>query len=90
VKTITVATKAFDNSDSDAKKLTMRLLDAGATKLRVIEIINSFGDEIDWGHSSLVDIIGNVWDSDCNSGDLSGSWIINEICRAFNVEEVTE
>lgn len=75
---------------SDAKKLTAKLVAAGATRERVIEIIDSYGDPIDWSGDTLVDIIAEVWNSDVNSGDDSDGWIINEICQAFNIEEVTE
>lgn len=72
---------------SDAEKLTLELVQAGATKEAVVAIIDSYGDSIDWGDRSLTDIIGTVWDSDINSGDDPENYIINEICRAFNVLE---
>lgn len=73
---------------SDAEILTKKLVDAGATKEQVIAIVDDYGDPINWGSWSLVDIIGAVWDSDLNSGDEPDGWIINEICSQFNVEEV--
>lgn len=44
----------------------------------------------DWNYHSLDSIIAEVWQSDLNSGDDPENWIINEICRTFGVEEVTE
>lgn len=75
---------------SDAEKLTIELEKNGATRDKVIEIINGYGDAIDWNGYSLTDIVGAVWDSDANSGDDVDGYIINEICRNFNVTEVTE
>ena len=73
-----------------AKELTMKLTASGATKDKVTAIIDGYGDAIDWSNHSLESIVGTVWDSDLNSGDESDGWIINEICRTFNVTEVTE
>jgi hypothetical protein len=75
---------------SDADKLTAQLIEAGADRAKVIAIINRYGDPIDWSYHSLDSIIAEVWQSDVNSGDEWPNWIINEICRTFNVEEVTE
>jgi hypothetical protein len=75
---------------SDAQKLTEQLEAAGAIRSHVIKIINGYGDAIDWGADPLVEIIGTVWESDLNSGDEPDGWIINEICRTFNVPEVKE
>lgn len=73
---------------SDALKLTHKLIGAGADRAQVIKIIDGYGDPIDWSYSSLDTIIGEVWNSDLNSGDDPDYWIINEICRTFNVPEV--
>lgn len=75
---------------SDAQKLTVALEQAGATRDKVIEIIDDYGDPIGWGDAELVDIVGEVWDSDINGGDTPDSWIINGICDAFDIAEVTE
>lgn len=75
---------------SDAEKLTAKLEAAGAVRSHVIKIIDSYGDPIEWGADTLEEIIGSVWDSDINSGEEPENWIINEICRTFNVTEVTE
>lgn len=75
---------------SDVDKLTAQLIEAGADRAKVIAIINGYGDPIDWSYHSLDSIIAEVWQSDVNSGDEWPNWIINEICRTFNVEEVTE
>lgn len=75
---------------SDAQKLTEKLIAAGADRAKVIEIVNGYGDPIDWSYHSLDSMIGEIWNSDLNSGDDPDGWIINEICRQFNVEEVTE
>ena len=75
---------------SDAEKLTKKLVKSGATKEKVVEIINSYGDPIDWGNQTLTDIIGTVWDSDLNSGDEPDYYIINEICSQFGLGNVTE
>lgn len=75
---------------SDADKLTAKLIEAGADRAKVIAIVDGFGDPVDWSYHSLDSIIGEVWQSDLNSGDEPSNWIINEICRAFNVEEVSE
>lgn len=75
---------------SDAQALTQKLEAAGAIRSHVIKIINGYGDPIEWGADTLEEIIGSVWESDLNSGDDPENWIINEICRTFNVEEVTE
>jgi hypothetical protein len=73
---------------SDADKLTEELLNAGASREQIIEIINSYGDSIDWGSDSIHDIIGEVWNSDINSGNNTEDYIINTICRIYNLSEV--
>lgn len=73
---------------SDVDKLTAKLIEAGADRSKVIAIVDGYGDAVDWSYHSLDSIIGEVWQSDINSGDDPDGWIINEICRAFNVEEV--
>lgn len=73
---------------SDATKLAIKLTEAGADRAKVIKIIDGYGDPIDWSYYSLDSIIGEVWNSDINSGEDPDNWIINEICRQFNVEEV--
>ncbi len=75
---------------SDVDKLTAKLIAAGADRAKVIEIVDGYGDPVDWNYHSLDSIIAEVWKSDLNSGDDSDGWIINEICRQFNVTEVTE
>lgn len=75
---------------SDADKLTQQLIAAGADRTKVIAIINGYGDAVDWSYHSLDSIIAEVWQSDLNSGDEPENWIINEICRTFNVQEVSE
>lgn len=75
---------------SDAEKLTKKLEAAGAIRSHVIKIINGYGDAVDWGTDTLEEIIAEVWQSDANSGDEPDGWIINEICRTFNVQEVRE
>jgi hypothetical protein len=75
---------------TDDDKLTADLVTAGATRDKVIEIINGYGDSIDWSDDSLTDIISEVWQSDINSGEDAENWIINDICSTFNVKEVTE
>jgi len=75
---------------NDALKLTEKLVKAGADRQQVIDIVDSYGDTIDWSHYSLDSIIGEVWNSDINSGENPNYWIINEICRTFNIEEVEE
>lgn len=75
---------------TEADKLTAKLIAAGATRATVIPIIDSFGDAVDWRWHSLDSIIAEVWQSDLNSGEEPEHWIINEICRAFNVPEVRE
>lgn len=77
-------------TDSDAYKLTEKLVEAGADRAKVIAIVDSYGDAMDWSYHSLDSIIGEVWQSDLNSGDDVEGWIINEICRNFNIEEVTK
>lgn len=73
---------------SDALELTHKLIAQGADRQKVIAIVDSYGDSVDWNYHSLDSIIGEVWNSDLNSGDDPENWIINEICRSFNVEEV--
>ena len=75
---------------SDADKLTAQLIEAGADRAKVIAIVDGYGDPVDWNYHSLDSIIGEVWQSDPNSGDDPENWIINEICRQFNIEEVKE
>lgn len=75
---------------SDADKLTAQLVAAGATRDKVIDIINGYGDSVNWEFDDLKTIVGTVWESDLNSGDDPDGWIINEICRTFNVPEVKE
>lgn len=75
---------------SDAQKLTEKLIAAGADRAKVIAIVDGYGDPVDWNYHSLDSIIAEVWQSDLNSGDDPDGWIINEICRAFNVSEVSE
>lgn len=75
---------------SDAQALTEKLIAAGADRAKVIKIVDGFGDPIDWSYHSLDSIIAEVWQSDLNSGEEPDGWIINEICRAFNVAEVSE
>lgn len=75
---------------SDVDKLTAQLIRASADRAKVIAIIDGYGDPIDWSYHSLDSIIAEVWQSDANSGDEPDHWIINEICRQFNIKEVTE
>lgn len=71
-----------------ATELAIKLTEAGADRAKVIEAVNGYGDSVDWSYHSLDSIIGEVWNSDLNSGDEPDDWIVNEICRTFNVEEV--
>ena len=75
---------------SNATKLAIKLAKAGADRQKVIAIIDGYGDPIDWSYYSLDSIIGEVWNSDINSGEDPDGWIVNEICRTFNVKEVKE
>lgn len=75
---------------SDATLLAAKLANAGADRAKVIAIVDGYGDSVDWSYHSLDSIIGEVWNSDLNSGDDPENWIINEICRTFNITEVTE
>ncbi len=75
---------------TDADKLTAKLIEAGADRAQVIAIVDGYGDSVDWNYHSLDSIIAEVWQSDLNSGDDPDGWIINEICRTFNITEVTE
>lgn len=75
---------------SDAECLTKFLVSSGATRDNIIAIINEFGDPVDWGDDTLVEIIGEVADSDENSGDSPEGWIINEILRRYNLPELKE
>ena len=75
---------------SDAEKLTIALVKAGATRDKVTAIIDGYGDAIDWSGWTLENIIGEVWNSDANSGEEPEHYIINGICRAFNIDEVKE
>lgn len=74
---------------NDTERLTARLIENGADREKVIAIINGYSDAIDWSYHSLDSIVAEVWQSDANSGDEPDGWIINEICRQFNVPEVT-
>lgn len=74
---------------TDVDILTAKLIAAGADRAKVIAIVDGYGDAVDWSHHSLDSIIAEVWQSDLNSGEDSDGWIINEICRTFNVAEVT-
>lgn len=76
--------------DTEAGKLTVELMVAGANRAKIIAIVDSYGDSVDWSYHSLDSIIAEVWQSDLNSGDDPDIWIINEICRVFNVPEVTK
>jgi len=75
---------------SDAQILTEELIAAGADRAKVIKIMDSLVDPVDWSYNSLDSMIGDIWESDINSGDDPNNWIINEICRTFNVPEVAE
>lgn len=74
---------------TDTATLTIKLQAAGADRAAIITIIDGYGGPIDWSHYSMDSIIGEVWQSDINSGDDPSGWIINEILRGFNLEEVT-
>lgn len=73
---------------TDVDKLTKKLINAGADRQKVIDIIDSYGDPVDWNYHSLDSIVGEVWQSDLNSGEQPDNWIINEICNQFNIKEV--
>lgn len=73
---------------SDALELTHKLIEAGADRAKVIAIVDGYGDPVDWNYHSLDSIIAEVWQSDLNSGDDPAGYIINDICRAFNIDEV--
>ena len=73
---------------TDALELTQKLIEAGADRAKVIAIVDGYGDPVDWNYHSLDSIIAEVWQSDLNSGDDPDNWIINEICRNFNIKEV--
>lgn len=73
---------------SDVDLMTAKLINAGADRAKVIAIVDGYGDAVDWSHHSLDSIIAEVWQSDTNSGDDPENWIINEICRSFNITEV--
>lgn len=75
---------------NDVTELALKLAKNGANRQKVIAIIDNYGDSIDWAYHSLDSIIAEIWQSDINSGDSPDGWIINEICRTFNVPEVTE
>lgn len=75
---------------SDALKLTHKLIKNGADRAQVIEIIDGYGDSVDWSYHSLDSIIAEVWQSDINSGEEPDGWIINEICQQFNIAVVEE
>lgn len=85
-----VRVNKLDEHLSDTDKLTAQLIEAGADREKVIKIVDGYGDPVDWSHHSLDSIIGEVWQSDTNSGDDPDGWIINEICRQFNIKEVSE
>lgn len=74
----------------DAQVLTEKLIAAGADRAKVIAIVDGYGDPVDWSYHSLDSIVAEVWQSDLNSGDEPDGWIINEICRQFNIDEVIE
>jgi hypothetical protein len=78
----------YETDASDVAILTARLIAAGATRAKVIAIVDGYGDAVDWNYHSLDSIIAEVWQSDLNSGDEPENWIINEICSTFNIEEV--
>lgn len=80
----------YYTSMSDVDRLTAKLIAAGADRAKVIAIVDGYGDAVDWSYHSLDSIIAEVWQSDLNSGDEPDGWIINEICRNFNIEEVKE
>ena len=84
--------RIYDHEDerTDADKLTAKLIEAGADRAKVIAIVDGYGDPVDWNYHSLDSIVAEVWQSDLNSGDEPDGWIINEICRQFNIDEVTE
>ena len=73
---------------SDAEKLTIALVKAGATREKVVAIIDGYGDAIDWSGWTLLEIIGEVWNSDANSGSEPEHYIINDICSHFGLEQV--
>lgn len=75
---------------TDADKLTAKLIAAGADRAKITAIIDGYGDSVDWSYHSLDGIVAEVWQSDVNSGEDPDNWIINAICQAFNVEEVSE
>ncbi|HMS92506.1 MAG TPA: hypothetical protein PKC05_03355 [Candidatus Saccharibacteria bacterium] len=73
---------------TNVDRLTNKLIKAGADRQQVIDIVNSYGDPVDWNYHSLDSIIAEVWRSDLNSGDEPDNWIINAICNQFNIREV--
>ena len=73
---------------SDAEKLTIELVKAGATREKVVAIIDGYGDVIDWSGWTLKSIVGEVWNSDANSGSEPDNYIINDICSHFGLEQV--
>lgn len=75
---------------TDSQELTYKLVKAGANRSKVMVIIDDYGDAVDWSYHSLDSIVSEVWQSDINSGEEPEYWIINEICRAFNIEEIKE
>ena len=83
-------TEHTQENRTDVDILTEKLINAGADRAKVIMILDAYGDPIDWTHYSLDSIIAEVWQSDANSGEDAENWIINEICRTFNVTEVKE
>lgn len=75
---------------TDAEKLTRALVKAGATREKITAIIDGYGDAIDWSGWTLENIIGEVWNSDLNSGGEPDDYIINDICSHFGLENVKE
>lgn len=74
---------------TDVDKLTAKLIEAGADRAQLIKIVDAYGDPVDWAYHSMDSIVAEVWQSDLNSGEEPDNWIINEICRTFNVKEQT-
>lgn len=75
---------------NDSTKLAIKLEKAGANREKVIKIIDGYGDPVDWSYHNLDSIVGEIWQSDINNRNEPNYWIINEICRVFNVNEVKE
>jgi hypothetical protein len=91
-----ITPRAFDlvevtpKLDTDAGRLTIRLMLAGATREKIIAIVGGYGDTVYWSYHSLDSIVAEIWQSDLNSGEDADYWIINDICRTFNIKEVRE